>query len=178
MRNNRLFIITPLLLLTLLLTACTPAGKQFDYYTLTFTYPNSWQPLGEVSESYQSGGEFLWMGIQEDLTVTSVKAEGEPGAYFSVASAEATDWSIDSDVDFMYAMNESDMRNYAERPITVAGIEGLSATYERNWQNQWTQFHDVWIRNGSLFYLLSFRADDLESQRAEMEMILESFKFK
>jgi len=171
-------IITPLLLLTILLTACSPAGKQFDYYTLTFTYPNSWKPMAEVSETYQSGREFMWMGIQEDLTVTSVKAEGAPGAYFSVASAEATDWSIDSDVDFMYAMNEADMRNYSERPISVAGIEGLSATYERSWQDQWYQFHDVWIRDGSLFYLLSFRADDLGDYQKELDMILESFTFK
>ena len=164
--------------LLVMLTACAPAGQPFEYYTLIFTYPKSWKPMAEVSASYQSGGEFLWMGLLEDLTVTSVKAEGAPGAYFSVASAEATDWSIDADVDFIYALIEADMRNYSERPITVAGIEGLSATYERNWQNQWIQFQDVWLRHGALFYLLSFRAEDLESHRAEMEMILESFTFK
>ncbi len=167
------------ILLLVLLTACTAVGTQtYDFATFTFTYPGKWKSMAELSPSYKSGREFLWMGIQEDLTVTSVKEEGAPGAYFSVASAEATDWTIDSDVDFIYALIESDVRNYSERPISVAGIDGLSATYERNWQGQWYQFHDVWIRHGSLFYLLSFRADDLGDYQKDIDMILESFTFK
>lgn len=166
------------MLAALLLTSCGLVGKRYDYYNLSFKYPLSWKPMAEVSESYQSGREFLWMGLLEDLTVTSAKQAGEPEAYFSVASLEETDGRIDADIAFIYALNEADMRNYRQRPITVAGIEGLSATYERKWQNYWYQFHDVWLEHGPLLYLLSFRAGDLESHRSEMEMILESFEFE
>ena len=169
--------IPALILATFLLTACSRLGQRLEYFNLSFTYPRSWRPLSEVSESYQSGREFLWMGLLENLTVTSVKHEGESGAYFSVASLERSDGRIDADIDFIYAINEADMRNFSKRPIAVAGIAGLSATYERNWRNQWLQFHDIWLEHGSLFYLLSFRADDLSQYPSEMDMILESFAF-
>lgn len=170
-------LLIALLTCMLLLPACSRIGQRYDYFNMSFTYPRSWLPMAEVSETYQSGREFLWMGLLEDLTVTSARQDGEPGAYFSVASLEGTDGRIDADIDFIYALNEADMRNYSERPVTVAGIEGLSATYERKWQNTWYQFHDVWLEHGPLLYLLSFRAGDLESHRGELEMILESFKF-
>ena len=162
----------------ILLTSCSLAGKPYQHFNMTFTYPRSWKPMSEVSETYESEREFLWMGLLENLTVTSVKEPGGPGAYFSVASLERYDGVIDADIDYLYARNEADMRNYGERPVTVAGIEGLSATYERLWQGQWLQFHDVWLEHGSLFYLLSFRAEDLSNYQSEMDMILESFSFK
>jgi hypothetical protein len=170
-------ILTALLPL-ILLTSCSLAGKTYHHYNITFTYPRGWNPMSEVSQTYESEREFLWMGLLENLTVTSVKQPGEPGAYFSVASLERSDGVIDADIDYLYARNEADMRNYVQRPITVAGIEGLSATYERLWQNQWLQFHDVWLEYGSLFYLLSYRAEDLSLYQSEMEMILESFSFQ
>lgn len=165
-------------MLILILTSCSRVGQRYDYFNMSFTYPRSWRPMAEISPAYQSGREFLWMGLLENLTVTSVKQTGEPGAYFSVASLERYDGVIDADIDYLYARNEADMRNYSQRPITVAGIDGLSATYERKWQNQWLQFHDVWLEHGSLFYLLSFRANDLSLHQSEMDMILESFTFQ
>ncbi len=118
------------------------------------------------------------MGLLENLTVTSIKNEGEAGAYFSVSSLERYDGVIDADIPYLYARNEADMRNYGERPITVAGIDGLSATYERKWRGQWLEFHDVWLEHGSLYYMLSFRAADLALYQSEMDMILQSFAFK
>lgn len=170
-------ILTALLPL-ILLAACSRIEQGYDYFNMSFSYPRSWRPMAEVSETYQSGREFLWMGLLENLTVTSVREPGEPGVYFSVASLERFDGVIDADIDYLYARNEADMRNYGQRPITVAGIEGLSATYERKWQGQWLQFHDVWLEHGSLFYLLSFRAEDLSLYQSELDMILESFSFK
>ena len=171
-------ILLTLLLLTLLLTSCAIAGQPYDYYTFTFTYPKSWQPMSEVSETYKSGQDFFWMGILEDLTVTSVKHEGEPGAYFSVATLEQSDEPVAGIIDFMYAIHEEDIRNYSERQVSVAGVNGMSATYERAWEGQWLDFHDVWLEYGPLVYLLSLRADDLDKYQKETDMILESFTFK
>ena len=171
-------ILLSLLLLSLSLTSCAIAGQPYDYYTFTFTYPQSWKPMSEVSDTYKSGQDFFWMGILEDLTVTSVKQEGEPGAYFSVATMEQSDEPVAGIIDFMYAINEEDIRNYSERPITVAGGKGMSATYERIWNEQWLEFHDIWLENGPLVYLLSFRAEDLDKYQKETDMILESFAFK
>lgn len=167
-----------LLLIPVLLTSCSLASKRYEYFNLSFKYPLSWRPMGEVSESYQKGRDFMWMGLTEDLTVTSVKKVEEKGAYFSVASLESTDGRIDADIDFIYALNEADMRNFSKRPITFGGINAQMATYDRIWQNQWYQFHDVWIDKGGLLYLLSFRADDLSLYQSEMDMILDSFTFK
>ena len=165
-------------LLLSLLTSCTLQGQPYDYYTFSFTYPKSWQPMEQVSETYQSGQDYYWMGILENLTVTSIKKEGESGASFSVATLEQTDEPIAGIIDFMYAIHEEDMRNYGERPITVSGITGMSSTYERMWDGQWLDFHDVWVEYGPLVYLLSFRAEDLDQYQKEMDMILESFTFK
>ncbi len=166
------------LLLLPLLTSCTLKGQPYDYYTFSFTYPDSWKPMGEVSTTYQSGQDYFWMGILEDLTVTSVKQEGEPGAYFSVATLEQSDEPIAGIIDFMYAIHEADMRNYGERPIIVSGVNAMSATYERLWEGEWLQFHDVWVEYGPLVYLLSFHAEDLGKYTKETDMILESFTFK
>ena len=166
------------LILLPLLTSCALKGQPYDYYTFSFTYPESWSPMEEISATYKSGQDYFWMGILEDLTVTSVKQEGEPGAYFSVATLEQSDEPVAGIIDFMYAINEEDMRNYSERPITVAGVNGMSATYERLWEGQWLQFHDVWLEYGPLVYLLSFHAEDLGKYEKETDMILESFTFK
>jgi len=166
------------LLLLPLLTSCALKGQPYDYYTFSFTYPESWSPMEEVSATYKSGQDYFWMGILEDLTVTSIKQDGEPGAYFSVATLEQSDEPVAGIIDFMYAINEDDIRNYSERPITVAGVKGMSATYERIWNEQWLDFHDIWLEYGPLVYLLSFRAEDLDKYQKEVDMILESFTFK
>ena len=166
------------LLLLILLTSCSLAGKTYNYYNISFAYPRSWKPMAEVSETYQSGREYLWMGLLENLTVTSSKKEGDPGINFSVATLEHTDGRIDADHHFLYSLNEADMRDYTQRPVTVAGVDGVSADYERIWQNQWYQFHDVWLEYGPLLYLLSFHAVDLSGYQNEIDMVLESFTFK
>ena len=174
MRNSSLFIF-----LLVLLTACTAVGAQtYDFATFTFGYSGSWKSMAELSPTYKSGQEYMWLHILEDLTVTSAKQEGGPGLYFTVASREHSSASILTFTHWTYSTIEDDTRTLNQAPVSVDGIDGTLYHYDRLWDGQWYQFEDIWVEKGMLSYLLSFRAEDLSKYEAEIKLILESFTFK
>lgn len=174
MRKNSLFI-----LLLVLLTACAPVGSQtYDFATFTFQYPAGWKTMAELSPTYRSGEEYMWLHINEDFSLTSARQAGDPGLYLTVASREHSSASILTFTHWTYSTIEDDTRNLNQAPVTVDGINGTLYHYDRLWNDQWYQFQDVWVEKGMLSYLLSFHAADLSDYQKEIDLILESIKFK
>jgi hypothetical protein len=167
------------ILLLFLLAACAPLGTQtYDFATFTFQYPAGWKTMAEISPAYKSGQDYMWLHINEDLTVTSAKEEGGKGLNFTVASREHSSASILTFTHWTYSTLEDYIRDLNQAPVTVDGIDGTLYHYDRQLNDQWFQFQDVWVEKGMLSYLLSFQAADLGDYEKEIKLILESFTFK
>ena len=164
-------------LLLVLLSSCGSLGtKTYDFPTFTFKYPAGWKSLAEISPSYKSGKEYMWLHVREDFTLTNAKAEGEPGLYLTVATKEHID--LVTFPTWTYATVEEYSQNLNQVPVTLGGVDGLMYHYDRQWAGQWYQFRDYWVTDGMLTYLLSFHAEDLGGFQEEIDLILESVTFK
>lgn len=171
--------ISLLSLLLVLLTACSAVGSQtYDFATFTFQYPAGWKTMAELSPTYTSGQDYMWLHINEDFSLTSARQAGDPGLYFTVASREHSSASILTFTHWTYSTIEDYTRNLNQAPVTIDGINGTLYHYDRLWNDQWYQFQDIWVENGMLSYLLSFRAEDLSDYEKEIKLILESLTFK
>lgn len=175
-------LLSAILLLSLLASCSMIDHKTYDFSTLTFNYPGNWREMGDVTSFYKTGQYFFSMHIFEDLTLTSAKHDGEPGMYFSVASLEHPYEGVEVFRYWMYGM----LADYTEEMVeTTTSIDGFKATrhqYTRRLgpegETPWYQFKDIWVDTGPLIYLLSFYAEDLTGYQEEIDMIVDSFRFK
>lgn len=175
-------VISAMLLLNLLAFCRAIGQKTYDFPTLTFNYPGNWRKIGEVAPDYKPGDYFFSMHIYEDLTVTSVKQEGEPGASFSVASLEHPYEGKEVFLYWMYSMLTDYSREMVESTTTIDGFAADMFRYSRRLgaagEAPWYQFQDIWVDTGPLIYLLSFYGEDLTGYQHEIDSIVKSFKFK
>ena len=175
---NRL--ITSLLLMFLLLTACSATGrKTYDSPYYSFTYPAGWKTMAEISPEYQSGQNYYWLGVDEEATITSAREAGQAGLYFSVASRGGMFApGLETFPTWTYAIVEEDLRELNMAPAVISGTAGKMYHYNRLWNENWFQFQDYWMEDGLTLYLLSFRAEDLSKYQKEIDKIVASFTIK
>lgn len=175
-------IFSAVLLLSLLASCSKIDQKTYDFSTLTFQYPGNWREMGEVTSFYKTGQYFFSMHIFEDLTITSAQQDGEPGAYFSVASLEHPYEGVEVFRYWMYGMLSDYTRGLSEAPATIDGFAATHYQYTRrlgpDGEAPWYQFQDIWVDTGPLIYLLSFYAEDLSGYQDAIDLIVESFRFK
>lgn len=168
-----------LLLVTLLLGACNAIGR--TTYTspgYSFSYPASWKTLAELSPDYQSGKNYYWLGVVEEVTVTPADRAGDPGLYFSIAaSTDEFNGNVITLPNWSYAIVADAIRDRNRAPVKIGGNDGYLHHYNRAWEGSWLQFQDYWVEEGKLLYLLSFRAANLSPYQKEIDRIVASFAF-
>ncbi len=166
-----------------LLASCRASGPQtFDFSTLTFQYPANWREMAEVTPFYKTGQYFFAMHAFENLTITCAQREGEPGAYFSVASLEHPYEGVEVFRYWMYGMLADYTQGMVETATSIDGFEASVHRYSRQLgaegEGAWYQFQDIWVDTGPLIYLLSFYAEDLSGYQEAIDLIVGSFRFK
>jgi len=150
------------------LAGCHPNPVQaFDAPAFSFEFPKGWQLMSDLWPDYQPEQDYYHLGLQEVVMVTSVKEQGQAGAYFAVAVKPL---QADSDLETLfhqtYAPILDEIREMDETTLSVAGGE------------PWWQFRDIWLEKDGVAYVLSFHALDLEKYQAEIAYILDHFAFK
>lgn len=172
-------ILITLLLLGTLLSACKGLGqKTYTTEVYTFSYPAGWKSMAEISPDYQSGKNYYWLGVEEELTLTPMDKAGDPGLYFSMASSsDEFNGNVITFPNWSYAMLADSIRGRNRTPLEISGFNGYLHHYERFWEGSWYQFQDYWVEDGKLLYVLSFHAQDLRPYQKEIDGVVESFAF-
>jgi hypothetical protein len=171
------------ILTSIIVLGCAIFGSSrptsYDDPNFSFQYPETWQTMTDLwGDRYQPGQEYYQLGVNEIIMVTSVKKQGESGAWFAVASApSAGAIDLESVVRETYTPFMDALQDYAERNTTVAGIDGFEVTYKRPWGEPWWRFRDIWLVNDSVLYLLSFHAypTSFDSFQEDFDFILNNF---
>ena len=165
--------------IVLLACACQPARPHhFVNTAFSFDYPARWQLMSELWPGYQTGGEYKGLGVEEIITITSVRKQGQFGIWFTVASAPMPgDLSMESTLEQLYQGLPGGLRDLKIESLTIDGKKATKASYQRPWGDPWWQFQDFWLENDRTLYLLSFHALNNAGQR-EYDFILDSFSFR
>jgi hypothetical protein len=177
MRIHKLFLIV---WVAFLLVACKRASSGiYDHVDFSFELPDQWQLMSDLWPNYQSGRDYYRLGVTEIVMVTSVKKQGQTGAFFAVASApKPADSSLEDLFHTTYAQISEEIQDVSENPLVLSGVPGFEIYYRRPWGEPWWQFRDIWLENNEIVYVLSFHAFDLNKYQEEFGPILDSFVFK
>jgi hypothetical protein len=180
MKPSLLSILSGLLLFVFLLSSCQqPATRTFENEAFSVEYPGSWQEMSELWPNYQLKDDYYRLGIHEIVTLTSVRKQGEIGAFFTVASSGIPE-GLDLKTLFQqtYDPLSDEIVDVTEGTQTVDGKTGLVIQYRRPWGEPWWEFQDIWVEVDGTAYVLSSHAFKLESYQEAIDQILAGFTLK
>lgn len=147
-----------------------------------FAIPEGWKTKQEIwGDLATTEDNFYGLGLQEIITIQYPAKAGEGNAFFSVASsplaggADLTDRFNAAYDDAIPAIQDAEKLTFNQGTLT-----GQQITYRRPWGEPWWNFHDVWLEEDAIIYVLSFHTTPAgEATYAEIyKQILNSFKFR
>jgi len=163
-----------------LLSACATLGSQtYEDRYFSFSYPGDWHTMAEVYPDYENSSDYYWLIVDEITAVTSAQKPGDSGVTFAVTWIDLpSDMELEGMIQWIYATVEEELQSFSQGSLRLAEQDGYVAHYQRQWDESWLQFQDVWFEENKVVYLLSFNASDLSSYQAPVAAILESFTLK
>ncbi len=153
------------------LVACGASEAQrFENAAFAFDYPADWQLMGELWPNNRPQANYKNLGVDEIVTVTSVRKQGESGMWATVA-AGPLDGSLRDFVERTYAETVPEIDDIAQADTTMAGSPAIELVYRRPWGEPWWAFRDIWWESDGRAYVLSFHALSLEGYEEDMDLI-------
>jgi hypothetical protein len=126
------------------------------------------------------GGEYYDLGMEMIVTIHDNPIAIWSKIYFTVASSplEAGD-DLESRFTQTYEL-VSPMEEVSRQAFEREPYSGFEILYAFPYGEGWWKFHDIWLENDEVIYMLSFRtrANDSEDYSAIFEQIMNSFRFK
>jgi hypothetical protein len=174
------------ILLSVTILGCAMFGTSkptvYNDAKFSFQYPETWQTMADLwGDRYQPGQEYYQLGVNEIITVTSVRKQGESGAWFAVAFTPlAGEIDLETVASETYAPFMDSLKDYSGRKTTISGTPGFEVSYMRPWGEPWWQFRDIWLAHDSVLYVLSFHTypTSFDSFQEDFDFILNSFALK
>jgi len=137
-----------------------------------FTIPKGWG-------IEQSDGEYYDLGVAENITIHNDSLATKSNAFFTIASAPLSNGeTIESRLSLAYKKGPQ-IENAVTNPFERDILSGIEITYDRPWGEPWWKFHDIWLENDGVIYVLSFHAypNAFETHAQSFDSILDSFSF-
>jgi TolB protein len=144
----------------------------YENDVFNFTIPEGWGLT-------LSDGEYYDLGVVENITLHNDSLSTKSVAFFTIASAPLSNGeTIESLFNQAYKKGPQ-IENTVTNPFERDALSGVEITYDRPWGEPWWRFHDIWLENDGVVYVLSFHAypNVFDTHAPTFDSILDSFSF-
>ena len=163
-------------------TNVSTEARTFENDFLSFTIPAGWGTKEEVWERPLDLTEDLFgLGVREIISIQHPPVQGLVGGRFTLASSTLTSGEdLESRFTKTYESPYITFKNVSKQLFKQGTLSGYEITYTRPIGEPWWQFHDIWLENEGLVYVLSFHTltNGFETYADTFDQILHSFHFK
>lgn len=157
-------------------------ARTFENEFLSFTIPAGWGTKEEVWERPMTLEEDLFgLGVREIISIQHPPVQGLVGGRFTLASSTLKRGEgLESRFTKTYETPYITFKDVSKQPFNLGVLSGYEISYTRPIGEPWWQFHDIWLENEGLVYVLSFHTltKGFENYAAVFDQILDSFHFK
>ncbi len=179
MRKQIIFVVA-ILAVVVFASGCTTSGNSTKTYNdsgISFSYPDNWQKLGNVTNAQNlvvAFGDPDSMNSSTNLANTFVFVQKIqlPAGYTLKQAQDA--------VFAMVKTSDPNFQKISNRTITVNGLTGYEVTYKENAGGVQKQEVSAWFAKNGYIYVVtgSTLPSEFNNQKAKFDAIINSFQLQ